>query len=241
MKRKRVRAVLACLAGTVFLCGCTTAPYQLTEQEESIIVSYASHVVSKYNIYQGDGLVYVRQEEESEAVEEIADTELPLEEEENESNPVSGASGEGAVDAAAEAVDINAVFGAENLHISFQGNEIRKSYVEDSVYAVDASAGKNYLVLNFDITNVGDSEIMLDIMSQNPKISVRYLDEEGTEKNAVEAVTFLTNDLSTYEGVIAAGESSTAVLLFEIPESTSLVSELVLKVRINEKNYKINL
>ncbi len=49
------------MTGMLLLTGCGTKAYDLTEAEESQIVNYAVHVVSKYNSYQKDGLVYVDQ------------------------------------------------------------------------------------------------------------------------------------------------------------------------------------
>ena len=52
------------------LTGCGTKAYDLTEAEESQIVNYAVHVVSKHNSYQKDGLVYVDQSAEETEPEE---------------------------------------------------------------------------------------------------------------------------------------------------------------------------
>ena len=62
MRRKKIEGIL-CLTGMLLLTGCGTKAYDLTEAEESQIVNYAVHVVSKHNSYQKDGLVYVDQSE----------------------------------------------------------------------------------------------------------------------------------------------------------------------------------
>ena len=79
MRRKKIEGIL-CLTGMLLLTGCGTKAYDLTEAEESQIVNYAVHVVSKHNSYQKDGLVYVDQsaeetepeEQPEEATEEIS-------------------------------------------------------------------------------------------------------------------------------------------------------------------------
>lgn len=43
----------------LMLTGCGDAAYDLTDKEESIIVNYAAHMVTKYNTYQKEGLAYV--------------------------------------------------------------------------------------------------------------------------------------------------------------------------------------
>ena len=59
MRRKKIEGIL-CLTGMLLLTGCGTKAYDLTEAEESQIVNYAVHVVSKHNSYQKDsmGAVY---------------------------------------------------------------------------------------------------------------------------------------------------------------------------------------
>ena len=73
MRRKKIEGIL-CLTGMLLLTGCGTKAYDLTEAEESQIVNYAVHVVSKHNSYQKDGLVYVDQ-----SVEETEPEEQPEE------------------------------------------------------------------------------------------------------------------------------------------------------------------
>ena len=75
MRRKKIEGIL-CLTGMLLLTGCGTKAYDLTEAEESQIVNYAVHVVSKYNSYQKDGLVYVDQSvEETETEETVTGSE----------------------------------------------------------------------------------------------------------------------------------------------------------------------
>ena len=69
MRRKKIEGIL-CLTGMLLLTGCGTKAYDLTEAEESQIVNYAVHVVSKHNSYQKDGLVYVDQSAEETEPEE---------------------------------------------------------------------------------------------------------------------------------------------------------------------------
>ena len=69
MRRKKIEGIL-CLTGMLLLTGCGTKAYDLTEAEESQIVNYAVHVVSKHNSYQKDGLVYVDQSVEETEPEE---------------------------------------------------------------------------------------------------------------------------------------------------------------------------
>ena len=77
MRRKKIEGIL-CLTGMLLLTGCGTKAYDLTEAEESQIVNYAVHVVSKHNSYQKDGLVYVDQSAEETEPEAVSYTHLTL-------------------------------------------------------------------------------------------------------------------------------------------------------------------
>lgn len=54
--KKGIR-LLAVLSAALFLLGgCGTPLYELTEEEEDLIVQGAAYMLSKYNIYQKDGM-----------------------------------------------------------------------------------------------------------------------------------------------------------------------------------------
>ena len=56
MKKKRIQLIAIIFAIVFPMTGCGTPLYSLTEDEEKLIVHYAAHVVSKYNITQTDGM-----------------------------------------------------------------------------------------------------------------------------------------------------------------------------------------
>ena len=64
MKQKKWRGIILLLLGCLMLTGCGEAPYELTDEEQQLIVSYSAHVVSKFNRYQKDGLTHVPNLEE---------------------------------------------------------------------------------------------------------------------------------------------------------------------------------
>ena len=59
MRRTRIKMMAAVMAATMLLGGCGDALYDLTDDEENVIVNYAAHIVTKYNTYQREGLTYV--------------------------------------------------------------------------------------------------------------------------------------------------------------------------------------
>ena len=70
MKRFIRRAGILAAAFCIFLAGCGTPMYKLTEEEENLIVAYASGTVAKGNRYMTQGLTYPQPEVEEELPEE---------------------------------------------------------------------------------------------------------------------------------------------------------------------------
>ena len=230
MRRKKIEGIL-CLTGMLLLTGCGTKAYDLTEAEESQIVNYAVHVVSKHNSYQKDGLVYVDQSAE----------EIEPEETVTGSESVDGTE---IMDETPAGNTLEDVFGADGLEVAYLTNELNENYIESDIG--DAGVlpdGKQYLILHFDVVNPTDKGIVLDVSSWNATFKVDYTSQDGNSESASCYTTFLTTDLSGYEesNLINAGETKSAVLLFEIPDSVTEVSDIVLHVTRDDTTYEIKL
>lgn len=230
MRRKKIEGIL-CLTGMLLLTGCGTKAYDLTEAEESQIVNYAAHVVSKYNAYQKDGLVYVDQSVEETEPEETATGSESVEGTETMDETPAGST-------------LDDVFGADGLEVTYLTNELNENYIESNFG--DAGVlpdGKQYLILYFDVVNPTDKGIVLDVSSWNATFKVDYTSQDGNSESASCYTTFLTTDLSGYDesNLINAGETKSAVLLFEIPDSVTEVSDIVLHVTRDDTTYEIKL
>lgn len=230
MRRKKIEGIL-CLTGMLLLTGCGTKAYDLTEAEESQIVNYAVHVVSKHNSYQKDGLVYVDQSvEETETEETVTGSE--------------SVDGTEIMDETPAGNTLEDVFGADGLEVAYLTNELNENYIESDIG--DAGVlpdGKQYLILYFDVVNPTDKGIVLDVSSWNATFKVDYTSQDGNSESASCYTTFLTTDLSGYDesNLINAGETKSAVLLFEIPDSVTEVSDIVLHVTRDDTTYEIKL
>lgn len=230
MRRKKIEGIL-CLTGMLLLTGCGTKAYDLTEAEESQIVNYAVHVVSKHNSYQKDGLVYVDQSaEETEPEETVTGSE--------------SVDGTEIMDETPAGNTLEDVFGADGLEVAYLTNELNENYIESDIG--DAGVlpdGKQYLILYFDVVNPTDKGIVLDVSSWNATFKVDYTSQDGNSESASCYTTFLTTDLSGYDesNLINAGETKSAVLLFEIPDSVTEVSDIVLHVTRDDTIYEIKL
>lgn len=225
MRRKKIEGIL-CLTGMLLLTGCGTKAYDLTETEESQIVNYAAHVVSKYNVYQKDGLVYVDQSEE-----------------ETEETVTGSESVEGTetMDETPAGSTLDDVFGADGLEVTYGGVSLAENYTESDVLDVRASNGKQFMALVINMTNPTEEDITLDNLTSKVKFTADY-SADGAESTQVSAyTTIMTTDFSTYDDVIPAGETKSAVLLFEIPDSVTEVSDVVLHVTRDDTTYEIKL
>lgn len=253
MKRERCRGVLLLLLGSLMLSGCgmQETPYELTEEEQQLVVSYSAHVVSKFNKYQKDGLTYVPDsalEEETELPEietesetdvpeentEVADTEVNVEVTDTELESTE-------TEEPAEKTTLNTAFEDLGLEFTYLGNEVTASYMQDSNYAVNAGIGKKLLVLKVKAENLTEEAITIDNMTAGDVYSAKYTMESGKRYNAKSVMTLLLNDFTTYEGTIEPENAVEMVIVFEIPAETETVDEIELKIERNGKVFQINL
>lgn len=249
MKQKKWRGVLLVLLGCLMLTGCGEAPYELTDEEQQLIVSYSAHVVSKFNRYQKDGLTHVPNLDEELADEQevvpetevIPETEQP--EENTESlNPETGEVIESTeVEEPAEETTFDSVFAESGLSFTYLGNEVTSSYMQDATYAVNAGFGKKLLVLKWKAENLTEEAIAVDNMSSGDVFSAKYEMESGKTYHAKSVMTLLLNDFTTYEGTIEPQAAVEMVIVFEIPAETESVDEVELKIEKNGEKFQINL
>lgn len=244
MKQKKCRGLLLIL-GCLMLTGCGEAPYELTEEEQQLIVSYSAHVVSKFNNYQKDGLTYV-----PDVQEEIADTEVVPTEPETEvpeanteaitpDNNVTVPETE--AEEPAEKTSLNTVYADMGLQFTYLGNEVTASYMDSDTYAVNAGYGKNLLVLKFNVENLTEEAIAVNNMSSSDIFSAKYVMESGKTYNAKSVMTLLMNDFTTYEGTLEPKTAVEMVIVFEIPAETTSVEMVDLKIEREGNFYQINL
>jgi len=229
-------------------CGMQEAPYDLTEEEQQLIVSYSSHVVSKFNKYQKDGLTYVPDSGEEESAEDTEVQDIPETEqweEDTETKDIEQIAteiveGSETTEPGTEA-GLNDVFADLGLNFTYIGNEVTASYLEDDTYAVNAGIGKNLLVLKFKVENLTEEAIVIDNMASGDIYSAKYIMESGKSYNAKSVMTLLINDFTTYEGTVAPQASLEVVIVFEIPAETTEVDVIELKIKRDGENFQINL
>ena len=214
----------------LLLTGCGTQLYELTAEEEELIVHSAAYFVAKHNIQQKDGVNGVPLPD---SFEEETESETGTEDEED----VSGGTDESTkpVD---EGMALAELIGhKDTLSISYEGSYVANSYKEGNAYIVDAEAGKTFYVLKFKLTNTTDQEVEVNNATKSP--IVKLVSDAVTVKSEV---TFLTTDFSTYQGTIKAGESVETILLFEVSETVAeqiTAPTLQITVGNSTKNMKL--
>lgn len=255
MKNSRIRITAVFFAVAVTLAGCGEALYELTPEEEAILVNYSAQAVAKFNTYQRDGEVFVRKDilegtdgEEADPTEAPVPAEAPAEEEilegdtqepEETAEQVSPAGQqdpgqsqpENAGSTMTEALDLGVV------SADYMGHELTESYMAEDYYVVDAEAGKQFLVLKYNLVNKANQPLHIDILAMTPS----FVAVVNGEQKVPAQTTILLNDLSTYQSDIEAGGTKETVLLFQIPEEVEEVSSIQLNVTMNGRQFAINL
>lgn len=249
MKKSRIGIITALFAALFMLSGCGDAMYELTDEEQSVIVHYAAQTLAKFNTFQQDGEVFVlseilngeeiaqeseEQEEEEILEDDIGDTREPFddaqEEEISEPADASEDSQESGV-TMTEALDLGVI------QAEFMGSELCKSYHEEDFYVVDADFGKQFLVVKYNLVNQSAQAFHIDILAMTPSFTVVL----NGEQRVPAQTTILLNDLSTYQSDIEPNGTNETVLLFQIPDDVEAVSGLQLKVTMNGNNFTVNL
>lgn len=237
MRRSKLRMTAAAMAAMLLVGGCGDAPYELTDQEERIISNYSAHILSKYNKYQREGLAFVSFElpetdMPEEPVPDVPETEGNADLSETPDVPEP----EGTEDVPAiQTATLQELFGTDSLSVSYVGARLADSYVQDEYYALNADAGKSYLIVGIDITNIGGTDSEFNQLVSAPKFDVIV----NGEVTCSSELTFLLEDFSSCESTVAAGATVETVLLFQVPDTVTEVSSLQLNVAVHGNNYQI--
>jgi hypothetical protein len=234
MKKTKVCVMTAAVMLAALTGGCGEVPYTMTEAEENIVVNYAAHITSKYNMYQKDGLTFVDVQEEAEDTEEAVQ-EPETADTESAEKILSEGGGTSAEDTVTVAATLQDVFGGDGVKVEYVGARIDTSYVEDTYYALDADSDKVYMIVSIDVSNTTDAPIDVDYLTRQPSFRATVNDEYTGKAE----MTILMEDFSTLTETLEAGETQETVLLFQIPETITEVQKLVLDVTVGGQDYQI--
>lgn len=220
---KRLKAVVVGILLVATLVGCGVP--DMTAEQEARIVNYAANIALKYDGNYQNRLVDLSKYD-------IPLPELPPEEENTGMDPVEDTDIVDVSGGQGPATSIDEFYQLEGLSIDYSGYLTGKTYPENSVddlyFSLEATSGKTLLVLQFKVTNETDQEMKVDMISQ---LSAMRIQVNG-EKNVGVMRTMLLDDLTSYVGTMAAGETINLVLLAEIDENyEGQINQLALNMR----------
>lgn len=237
MKNKKMRPFIILLAGTllVSLSGCGNTIPALSEEQEALVVEYASTAVLKHDAnYQGklvDLSTLSNEEdtpEEETTQEPVEEADIPKEPEqmqEPQQDVLSAEQAEAEIQADAEQI-----LGLQDVSLTYSGYEVDEFYPKNGneiYFVMNATPGNNLLVVKFTLRNLLNEE--QDIQIQPGTVRVKII-MNGEEKNAL--TTMLLNDLATYQGTLGPNEETELVVVGEYPvEDLQVIDSLSVKLK----------
>lgn len=237
MKNKKMRPFIILLAGTliVSLSGCGNMIPTLSEEQEALVVEYASTAVLKHDAnYQGKlvDLSTLSNEEETpeeetsqEPVEEADIPKEPEQMQEPQQDVLSAEQAEAEIQADAEQI-----LGLQDVSLTYSGYEVDEFYPKNGneiYFVMNATPGNNLLVVKFTLRNLLNEEQNIQIQPGTVRVKIIM---NGEEKNAL--TTMLLNDLATYQGILGPNEETELVVVGEYPvEDLQVIDSLSVKLK----------
>ena len=237
MKNKKMKPFIILLAATliVSLSGCGNTIPSLSEEQEALVVEYASTAVLKHDAnYQGKlvDLSTLKNEEETPVEETMQapaeEADIPKEPEqmqEPQQDVFSAEQAEAEIQADAEQI-----LGLQDVSLTYSGYEVDEFYPKNGneiYFVMNATPGNNLLVVKFTLRNLLNEE--QDIQIQPGTVRVKII-MNGEEENAL--TTMLLNDLATYQGTLGPNEETELVVVGEYPvEDLQSIDSLSVKLK----------
>lgn len=232
--KKRMQFLTILLASTVVLGGCGTSLYELTDDEEDLIVSAAAQAVAKHNIFQMDGITDVEPETEPQMQENTTEQDTQQVQEETNTNTNTGGT---QTNTQTKEIALSDLLG-KNLKVSYKGYSTASSYQEGDYFSVNATSGKTLIIMNINVKNTGKKNIKIDMLSKDVTF---YGCFNGTDR-IVEKKILSTKNLSTYQGKIKPGKSIKTVLVFEVSKKQAdEISTQDLQVEMDGQMYQVTM
>lgn len=225
-RKKGLVSILLC-GVMLSTAGCGTKPYDLSSEEQEKVAAYAAHVVTRYNDRQDEGLIRIRQEDLSEDTADSKTTQTDTKDKQETSGDFAKNTTTETEKPKAETVSLRQALKLEDgLDASFENYDVTDSYVESDYFAMNATAGKTFLVVHVNLKATG-GDIECDMLKKNLKYRVVI----NGDKTVAAQTSILLNDLGTYQGTIAGGSAQECVLLFETEkQNVENITSLQLKV-----------
>lgn len=236
---KRLTVFLTAVMLSMGLTGCGENQIpDLTDEQIQAVGEYVAITLMKYDLNHQSRLMELKTKDIPEIVPPIPEPEEPSGMGPVDDTPVVNAPGAGM--AGSNAGSMRDAMGlSEGIDVAFLEHTVCDSYPNgsDSMsigFSLDASKGKKLLVLHFLLTNTTEQEQDIDLFSSNTIYSIT-VNEEYTRRALT---SLMPDDMGTYQGMLAAGDSSRVVLIIEIDdEMAESITSVSLRVKNEDKIY----
>lgn len=239
--KKRVRILMLGMVFLLLFSGCGTPMYEMTDEEENLIVQGAAYFISKRNLYQKDGVNGTLPKRKEEETSETQKDENNSEEHETQQTPNSPAGGSTGDDSQLTqgVVTLAEAIGMKNvLQVSFERSEVTSVYQEGTYFSLNAGEGKRFVVLYFQISNPTASDVTL----ANYEKEISFYGIFDGSLRTPEKQTFIADCLSSFEGTIKANGTEKAVLIFETTkEKAENMQGTKLQVKLDDTIYAVEM
>lgn len=245
---RRIKVFAVNLAVMFALTGCGNQIPDMTEEQMQMVGEYAAITLLKYDADHRSRLVTMDEIEAHDAKEkELQELREQQQEAASKGNQMKPSDDTPTI-AAGQETGIENTIGFEEFYglpegisISYQGEETRDSYSGDAsmdAFSLEATPGKKLLILNFLLENQSGNDQSVDLFS---KTAIYRVTVNGTYTRGA-LTTMLTDDMSTYVGTLAAGESKNVVLIVEIEKNMAdSISSISLRLKNESKTGTIQL
>ena len=228
MKIKSLGLLISILSIAFLFTGCGEPLMKMTAEEEAIITAYASKAVSKFNKNQTIGIANARVREGELDEEYNPDEPEETDDEAIEQPEIDPETGEPInVDASSEKTEesgeettedssqdlgysFTEAIGIEGVEFSCSEFDVSEEF-KTKKFLMEKVSGKKYVVLSIEAKNTSDKSVDFSQYKGNSY----SLSLNGGEK-ASASFTPLGNDLVNYDGILAAGDTKSFILVFSI-------------------------
>lgn len=241
MRKKRIVVLGTAMALIFSISGCGSQIPDMTEEERVAISEYAVELLLKYDARDDSRLVDLSLlEQEPELTKKPQSTPIPTKEPVHTDEVTDTSMPKKDETGIAEGGDMKSALGlAENISFEYIDCQLVEEYTDQTIegFSIEAESGNKLLVCNFVFMNDGAEKQSVDML----KDSIKYVfNVDGTTIPC--AVTMLSNDLTTYLGILDADEARKAIVILE-GEELLLVNakEIYLEVQRGEATATIKI
>lgn len=195
------------------LTGCGSQVPDMTEEQREAISEYAVQLLLKYDTNNNSRLVdleTLEQKPENTKPPKPAVTRPPVGMDETEYTPVIDLTGEDdrTVGNIHDALGLN-----ENVSIEYVNSHTENQYEDElsKELVIEAAEGKVLFICDLVLVNDGAEKQSVDMLRNNIQYALRM---DGIQLNCM--VTMLSNDLTTYLGILDSDQSQKVVILTEV-------------------------